>query len=72
MDSTQVDIPLVHTTKGNLPASDLQYFHKWVDTEVETTFVEEYYYRDELVKRSVHVMLKQPSFASTVEAASFI
>lgn len=51
--------PLIWTTKGNLPIASLQYRHEWTDTAVETTLVEEYLLGEEVVKRNVHVMLKQ-------------
>jgi len=51
--------PLIWTIKGNLPISSLQYRHQWTDNNNETTLVEEYLLGDEIVKRNVHVMLKQ-------------
>lgn len=60
--------PLVGTTRGNLPAALLQYRYGWLDSDAETTFIEEHWLGDELVKRSVHTMLKQ-GLASAAEAA---
>ena len=53
------DEPLIYTSKGNLPIASLEYRHRWIDSENETTFVEEYWLGDECVKRSVHTMLKK-------------
>ena len=53
------DAPLIYTSKGNLPAADLEYRHQWIDNATETTLVEEHTLDGELVKRSVHTMLKQ-------------
>jgi hypothetical protein len=57
--------PLIWTTKGNLPISSLQYRHQWNDTPNETTLVEEYLLGEEIVKRNVHVMLKQGILSDT-------
>lgn len=60
-----MDEPLIWTTKGNLPISSLQYRHQWTDTPAETTLVEEYLLGEEIVKRNVHVMLKQGILSDT-------
>jgi hypothetical protein len=51
--------PLVHTTKGNVPLSKLQYNHAWLEDEVAITFVEEYFLEGELVRRNAHSRLKK-------------
>ena len=51
--------PLVWTSKGNLPISQLEYFTEWQDTPDQVRFIEGYKLDEEIVKRSVHVMIKQ-------------
>lgn len=51
-------VPLVYTTKGNLPASELEYSVRWEDTPDYTKFVETYKLAGEVVKESAHVMSK--------------
>ena len=53
------DVPLIFTTKGNLPIADLTYEHNWFEDADAITFVEEYRLHGELVKRSVHARLKR-------------
>lgn len=55
----QADEPLVHTTKGNVPLSSLQYKHTWEEDEVAITFIEEYFMDGELVRRNAHSRLKK-------------
>lgn len=60
MSTVDITKPLIWTTKGNVPVEDLKMRHFWIDNEQETTYVEEWYMGDEMVKRSVAVMLKKP------------
>lgn len=57
-DNTEV--PLIWTTKGNLPEADLRFEHNWQDTEDYTALTLSYYLGDELVKSSTHVYSKKP------------
>jgi len=47
--------PLIYTSKGNLPICILQHRYGWLVTEDQTTFIEQYLLRGEIVKQSVHV-----------------
>jgi hypothetical protein len=51
--------PLIYTTKGNLPISSLQYRHEWQEDGAAITLIEEHLLDGEVVKRAVHVRLKQ-------------
>lgn len=53
------DVPLIHTSKGNLPVSSLRYDPQWVDTSDYTKFIERYWLGDEIVKESAHVLTKR-------------
>ena len=53
--------PLIYTTKGNLLISDLEYSHKWEDTDTYTKFIETYTLNGEVVKQSAHVLMKHGS-----------
>ena len=52
-------VPLIWTTKGNLPISSLEYRHEWSEDDNEICFVEEYRLDGEIVKRSVHLCLRK-------------
>ena len=54
------DTPLIYTTLGNLPISDLRYEHGWEDTEDYVKFSEAWFLGDELVKNNTHVYAKKP------------
>ena len=51
-----MEVPLIFTSKGNLPIGSLRYEHKREDVPGEIVFIEEYFLGDESVKRSVHVL----------------
>jgi hypothetical protein len=52
MNSTE-EVPLIYTTRGNLPVKDLDYKVDWQFDEKGISFVEEYLYEGEIVKRGV-------------------
>lgn len=54
-----IDEPLVWTTKGNLPISALEYFHRWDDQVEYTKFTEGYTLNGEVVKESAHVYMRK-------------
>lgn len=64
--------PVVYTAKGNLLLSQLTFRHEWINNDHETTLVEEYRLGDELVRRSVHVMLKKASAEAVASAAALV
>lgn len=51
-------IPLIWTTKGNLPVSTLRYETGWHVDEKQIIFRERYFLGEELVKENVHAMLR--------------
>lgn len=51
--------PLIWTTLGNVPISDLQYSTAWEDAPGYVKFVETYEKDGEIVKQAAHVMVKQ-------------
>ncbi len=51
--------PLVYTIKGNLPISELEYFHGWEDTDDFTKFIQGYKLNGEVVKQEAHVRMKK-------------
>lgn len=71
MNTIDTTKPLIWTTKGNLPVEDLKLHHFWIDNDNETTYVEEWYLGEELVKRNVAVMLKKPAHEAVGETANF-
>jgi hypothetical protein len=52
--------PLIWTAKGNLPLAGLRYETIWNDQKDFTTFTENYYLADELVKSSTHAYNRKP------------
>jgi hypothetical protein len=54
------NVPLIHTTKGNLPIADLTCKVFWSVTDEYVGFTEQYFYEDELVRSSFHQMLIKP------------
>lgn len=51
------EIPLVWTTKGNIPLEKLQHLVEWEVTPEQIVFVESYALDGEIVKRSSHVKI---------------
>jgi hypothetical protein len=62
------DEPLIWTTKGNLPVSQLRYETAWQDSPDCVVFRETYYLGDEVVKQSVHVLKRQGQAAQSEQA----
>jgi hypothetical protein len=55
------EVPLVYTSKGNLPASALAYDVRWEETEEYVKCIETYTLADEVVRQSAHVLSRQPT-----------
>jgi hypothetical protein len=55
---SEIEIPLIWTSKGNLPVSELEYKTEWSDHKDYITFTEAYFHCDELVKSNCHVYNK--------------
>jgi hypothetical protein len=51
------DIPLIWTTKGNVPVAALRHEVEWRNSPDQIIFIERYYSGDEVVKESAHVQL---------------
>ncbi len=49
------EIPLIWTSKGNLPIADLECKRSWSVNKDEIVFVEEYFLGEECVKRGAHI-----------------
>lgn len=62
------ETPLIHTSKGNLPISSLQYATTWEDTPEYTKLLETYSQNNEIVRQSVHIFGKKPLFISAEQA----
>ncbi|MDP3164377.1 MAG: hypothetical protein Q8N06_02820 [Hydrogenophaga sp.] len=50
-------IPLIWTTKGNLPIEQLVHAVEWRVSEAQTIFIERYTLDGEVVKESTHVCI---------------
>ena len=64
------DEPLIHTSRGNLPVSSLQYAVRWEDSADYLKLVETYTLDGEVVRESAHVYSKRGLLAEPV-AESF-
>lgn len=56
--AAQTEVPLIWTSKGNLPIADLEYRHYWTEDNDAIFFNEEYYLGEELVKSNRHGRMK--------------
>lgn len=61
------DVPLIFTSKGNLPVSSLEYHTGWHIDDENIIFAEEYLLDGELVKNNVHVYKKKGQFTEGEE-----
>lgn len=66
-----MDVPLIWTTKGNLPVASLEYYVGWDITEDSIVFKEQYRFEGEIVKENAHVKLLKGGDAIP-EAAQFM
>lgn len=53
------DIPLIWTSRGNLPVASLQHVTSWEQTAEYTKLTDTYSLDGEVVKQSVHVLQHQ-------------
>ena len=53
--SEQNEVPLIYTSKGNLPIDSLRYEKHWIFSMTEIQFKEVYYLADEIVKEGAHI-----------------
>jgi hypothetical protein len=51
-------VPLIYTSKGNVPIASLRYEHKWEDNDRYTALHEFWFDGDEIVKNSTHMLAK--------------
>lgn len=65
------NVPLIWTTKGNVPVASLEYYIGWEISETSIVFREQYRLDGEIVKENSHVKLLDGNNA-TVEAAEFL
>lgn len=49
------DVPLIYTSKGNLPLYQLERTQEWIFSLGEIVFKEKYFYGDELVKEGADI-----------------
>lgn len=52
-------VPMIWTTKGNLPVSDLQCAVRWEESPDWTKMFETYTLNGEVVRESVHVLMRR-------------
>lgn len=64
------DIPMIWTSKGNIPLDSLKEEVHWIDNEEETTCVNEWWLDGECVKRAVHIF-KRKGLETLAQARSF-
>jgi len=64
----ETEVPLIYTSKGHIPASDLQYATAWRFEPGFIQFTETYSLDGEVVKQSVHVFDKTGVLAAGATA----
>ena len=60
------DVPLIYTSKGNLPVDSLQYLTQWEDAPDYMKFTEIYLLDGEIVKQNAHIYKKTGFFSEAV------
>lgn len=63
MENVDMNVPLIWTTKGNLPVASLEYYIGWEISEDSIIFKEQYRFEGEIVKENAHVKLLKGSDA---------
>lgn len=53
------EVPLIWTSKGNLPVDILKHTTRWEEDETIIRFTETYFLDGEIVKSSSHIYVKQ-------------
>ena len=64
------EVPLIYTSKGNLPIDSLEYLHYWTEDEDAIFFNEEYRLDGEIVKSNRHGRMKH-GLSIEAETAEF-
>lgn len=59
------DMPLIWTTKGNLPVATLTHQVEWRCSQNNIIFIERYLLAGELVKESTHIHVLEGAAASS-------
>ncbi|CAB4126887.1 hypothetical protein UFOVP84_31 [uncultured Caudovirales phage] len=65
------DVPLIFTSKGNLPVDALRYENSWIVQESYIIFNEKWLLDDELVKSNSHCYTQNPLGQATSEQQAF-
>lgn len=52
------EVPMIWTSKGNLPIEQLKYVTAWDEDENNVRFREAYFFNGEMVRESAHVYSK--------------
>lgn len=60
------EVPLIWTSKGNLPIASLEYKAEWFDTDEYIKLVETHLLDGEVVKQSAHVYGKRPMLTEAI------
>ena len=58
--------PLIWTTLGNLPMASMQYATRWEETDEYTKLFETYSLDGQIVRESVHILLKSGLSADAI------
>lgn len=59
------EVPLIWTTKGNVPIEQLQYSAQWFENDDFIKLVETYVLDGEIVKQNAHIKVKQGSLTNS-------
>jgi len=63
------DVPLIFTSRGNVPIESLRYEHRWTQNDDMVIFEEFWFAEDgEIVKNNKHALAKKPLSISGEQA----
>lgn len=65
------DMPLIFTSKGNIPEAALTYKTEWIVESTYILFSEQWFLDDELVKSNAHTYTNNPFGQLGVEQSTF-
>ena len=69
--ATPEDLPLIATSKGNLPVDALRYENSWIAEPTYIMFTEQWFLGEELVKSNSHCYTANPLGQASTEHQTF-
>lgn len=70
-NANPTDVPLIYTSKGNVPEAALKYITEWIVESTYILFSEKWFIGDELVKSNAHTYANNPFGQLGVDQSTF-